>query len=339
MRVHLCVALCFFSAHAAEYLYPVGYNSEADTVYLMYQKTMNHIELWEWDPHTKYAQQLLMSRYSPAGLKLLPDGSGFSFIDNGILKVKSFIKRSPRTIEFDRPLSNVELVHWIDSKNFYTAAQLQDYSGIFAIDWDGCVQEIAHKEGIDYLYPQKIENELYCIERTEQGEHFLCRMNFQPHATPQKLYSFENQAVAFLHMRSADLGYVTSFKPALSKREKVISFEYVQILKKEAWESEKLFSFNIPTSLLTPGPTRLYESILPLLPYHKEDDIYFVSAENSILELYHYSLKEHIQKKLVASLTHIFGVSDPFDSIYLGGQLGGLIDMVEGVYITLKKLT
>ena len=88
----------FFSSCAKEFLYPVGYHPVQNKVFVIYQKNSSHLELWEWDPFTHYSYQILFSRYSPAGFTFLPDYSGFSFIDDGLLKVKQLIKGSPRTI-------------------------------------------------------------------------------------------------------------------------------------------------------------------------------------------------------------------------------------------------
>ncbi len=345
------------SLEAKEFLYPVGYHPEDHSVYVVYQKSSAHLELWEWDPETRYAHQLLLSRYSPAGFQLLPDLSGFSFVDNGVLKIKKFLKRSPRRIEFDGPISEVELVQWINSSACYSSAKYNDYYGIFQIDWEGCVVPILYQESVDFLYPQKIDDILFCIERSERGYH-ICQASYcvsnkasfsecmqkDKNGEPRQILFFE-EPVAFLKMISPVKGFVLGYKDALSKNDQNVSFDYYQLSFDSKWTKKLLFSFSIPTRFLLPGSDRLYESMLPLLPYICNNEIYFVdSTGSSVLSTCVFSMQNQNIRKIAEASEHLFGiVSVPWGSeIFFGGQLGSCIDMVEGVYIQLgrfKKLT
>ena len=345
---------CFVSLSAKEFLYPVGYHPEEDVLFVMYQKTSSHLELWEWDPHTKQAHQLLLSRYSPAGFTLLPNYSGFSFIDNGMLKVKQLLKRSPRTIQYDAPIYNVEQVHWIDEKTCYASGRYQDYFGIFQINWDGCVDPILVQNGIDYQCPQKVDDSLFFIERTKEGyriaqayysatyqeddfsDRLISHMKNQPPV--QEVLSFETTPIAFLHMVSASEGFVLSHPEGVSKNDPSIDFEYHHIFKKNdgCWAQSQLFSFAVPTSFLV-NPNRLYESMLPLLPYICQNQIYYVdSSETDFLALYSFDLMRHTKKLVSAEKSqHIFGVKQCQSFIAYGGEILGPIEMTEGVRMAL----
>ena len=63
----LCGTLLRMSGQ--EYVYPVGVLShQQEKIYLLYQKSLGHVELWIWDVHTKEAQKGLLSTFTPAGL-------------------------------------------------------------------------------------------------------------------------------------------------------------------------------------------------------------------------------------------------------------------------------
>src|SRR5579872_5143165 len=111
--VVVAISLWMVGATACEFLYPVASVSK-DHVLVMYQKNSYHLELWDWNPQTNQADSVLLSLYTPAGVKLLLSKKGYSFIDSGVIKIKMFQKRSPKTVEIDQPLHTIELLHWID---------------------------------------------------------------------------------------------------------------------------------------------------------------------------------------------------------------------------------
>lgn len=298
--------------NAAEFLYPVAIDKNG-SLYLIYQKTANHIELWEWDPQTKQADQLLFSRFTPAGFRLLPMGDGFSFVDNGILKVKKFVKRSPRTIEFDAPIYQVEIVQWIDNNTCYTSGKYKENFGIFQIDYEGEVNPVYLRECIDCMYPQKINDCLWYIERDERGYYRVMQTSYLPSIgntfneriswhqehlpNSESIASFEKQPIAFLSMISLSEGFVIGHPPLVSRTEHIIPFDYYHLKKDEGvWQVTHLFSFYIPSDLLFIGKSsRLYESLLPLLPQHIGQKIVFSSMDDfGILSLFAYDTASKI---------------------------------------------
>ena len=92
----LCIFLLaiHFSLYAEQFIYPVAaIDNEGKEILVVYQKSLDDIELWIWDSATKCAMKGLLSAYVPAGIKMLPSGAGFSFVDEGRLRVKNFYKR------------------------------------------------------------------------------------------------------------------------------------------------------------------------------------------------------------------------------------------------------
>lgn len=344
------------SISATEFLYPVARRD--GILYVMYQKTPHHIELWEWDPQTRYAEQLLFSRFTPAGFRLLPSKEGFSFIDNGLLKVKKFFKRSPRIIEFDAPIYQVELVNWLDDTTCYASGRYQNHFGIFHIDYEGEVQPLCVKEAVDCMYPQKIDDTLFYIERDEQlhcrvmqtsyvpapGENFNERLawHYDQHQLFHEIACFETPVV-FLSMVSAHEGFVIGHPSIVNRSNPIITFDYYHLIKQDSWQVQKLFSFSIPSALLFVGsPSRLYESLMPLLPQRYDHRIVFVQTINESLTISLYVYDQHTgliepienSQGLFPPLAHISGgnLTDHRVGMSLEEGRGVKIDLVNVVF-------
>ena len=107
MSKYLFFMLLFFGIiNSEEFLYPVAsFNNDGQNfIYVIYQKNVHHLELWSVNSETMIATKLLMSNFSPAGVRLLPNQAGFSFIDNGRIRVKYTNKRSPLSFDFEYPI-------------------------------------------------------------------------------------------------------------------------------------------------------------------------------------------------------------------------------------------
>jgi len=311
----LLVSWCF-ATQSQEFLYPIAVCNNGQ-VCLIYQKTPTHIELWLWDPITKCATQGLLSRFSPAGLTLLPDGRSFSFINNGALMIKQFIKRSPGTIELSQPLYDLSLPNWLNADYCYLAAKQRSRYGLFQIDRCGEVETICWDDIHDYLYPQKVGDELFCIERTTYRgalQHAIIKISYQKiesncdqlacsltrieegeyaygdkNAISQKKRATRSHKVvltknvppaSFLNMVSDEVGYYISHPAKVGQKSALVEFTYWRLAcEGDQWASVPLFSFELPTDLLLFNrDSRLYESVLPLLPQRFGKKILFVSA-------------------------------------------------------------
>jgi len=304
------------AAFCQEFLYPVAVRDNGQ-VCLIYQKTPTHIELWLWDPGTKRVTQGLLSRFSPAGLTLLPDGRSFSFINNGALMIKQFMKRSPGTVELSQPLYDLSLPNWLDADHCYLSAKQRSRYGVFQIDRCGEVETICWDDIHDYLYPQKVGDHLFCIERTTYRGLFqhaiikipypkiepnhnkltcaLARIEDGGHqieeedefsqakrgAAGRRVALAENvPPVSFLNMLSDQVGYYLSHPAKVGQSSALVEFTYWRLTGDGSkWSSVPLFSFELPTDLLLFNrDTRLYESVLPLLPQRIGQKIIFMSA-------------------------------------------------------------
>jgi hypothetical protein len=169
-RALLILKLLYFGPTfgAAEYLYPVGYDPKQQQFYFLYQAQLNQLKLWSWDPEAKIAFPATLSSFNPAGFQFLPDYTGFSFIDHGLIRVKSYNGRLVKTIELLAPLINLNSICWQNTENFYFCAQSQENYGIFHANLSRKtpqVTPILWKPGVDYLYPQILDSHLFCIKK------------------------------------------------------------------------------------------------------------------------------------------------------------------------------
>lgn len=343
------------SLGATEYLYPVAAIPDSDSLLMIYQKTPYHIELWQWNSSTRQADSILLSRYTPAGLRLLPGNKGYSFIDNGRIRIKEWIKRSPKNVELDGPVCNIELINWIDQSNCYASGKYQDHFGIFQISNDGLVCPVILAKDADLTYPQKVEDMLFFIERDKYSQYSIVSVPYK--AQGQEYDEFFNrvstyggpprdiilkgdlQPIIFLKMVNQREGFYVGHPRAIGKKDIHILFSYYHLLNEGGrWGTKQLFNFYIPTSLLFSGKeSRLYEALLPLVPRHAQGLIFYAdSREEGELGLYRYSLTEHT---IVPVCKNIQG-GHIFPPVFLNGHMyygGTLLDRNEVINMGIEQ--
>jgi hypothetical protein len=325
------LALCTVSSlQGAEYLYPVGWIRKSDCIklYLNYQKTIGdttELLLWEWDPVTKVAGSVVIPAYTPAAVKVLPhtteQSGGIGFVDKGRVMVKSFSKRSPKSISFYEPIADMAFVEWIDQDSFYFMGKEGNNFGIFYATVKGALRSLLYRKGTDYLYPQKVGNSLFCI--TRHGDTFGILQSSFPNCMEenqnnvsagnlllQKYHSATNyplikaedtqeiinlgqQSAAFLTMVSETQGYYITHPTVIDRMQTSIVCDYYQITKTESeWLTRKILSLRVPTNMLIGSAgERLYESFLPLVPRISETAIYYASCDDHLkMNVYRYDL-------------------------------------------------
>jgi len=339
MVLHYSFYILFFTfirVYSVEYVYPVAYLNDETTIFLIHQLSSDHIELLQWNAQTNCTQQILWSLFNPAGFQLLRDNSGFSFIDNGRLRIKSFNKRSPKTIDFDEPLFNINSLYWIDEHSCYCSAQQGNDYALFHLHDDGRINFIVACNNKDYLYPQKINTHLFYIERDKTNNSHnntpsyhivqaLCPMHDALDA--QEIIDFKDRPIAFLHMLSHTEGCVIEYQKKVDTSDKTMLFFYHHIIKEgDFWYKKELFSFCIPCALLIHGSKELlYESMAPLLPQIVENKIYYVTSllsEDYFLRPYYYDLLTGVCAKIILPSQrqgHCFVPKPCANRLYYGG--------------------
>lgn len=346
-KLSIIFSILLFSTrvNSIQYFYPVA---ELDQrVYCMYQSSPEEIALIIWDYEHKEMVPGLLSRYMPAGFHLLPNHAGYSFLDNGILRIQKFIKRSPQSLEFYGPIYNMHVPEWIDEDTGYFAAKVRDNYGIFQFDTDANLAGLLSDLKKDFMYPQKIDSTLFYIERVKRGLGYQFRVMsveypahvdmkyddemiaFKPQLSDRiatEVFDFHNEPIAFLHMQNVTMGYLVSYPERINEDSPYIVCSYYQLINDKGWHEKRLFDFAIPTSMLfQSSEDRLYESILALLPRHLDNGIYFADATNSKsnnLNLFVYdSFHETLEQLTFADQPdqHYFGPILINNFLYCGG--------------------
>ncbi|MBN1549543.1 hypothetical protein JW872_02680 [Candidatus Babeliales bacterium] len=336
--VFLGNALC-----AQEYLYPVGkIQDEGRTmVYLIHQRSPSHINLLIWNPVTYETSPGLLSTYTPASFTLLPDQSGFSFIDHGRVRIKNFNKRSPKAISFRYPIDDITKICWLSNETFYFSGRPGHRFGIFAANLQGDVIPLIHDTINDYLYPQRIGSELFCIKRTPQGTYSIItthvsdinltnrssslneeefhaavlQMMYEDaepvFAAPdlEDVFSDDTTALIFLTMVSEAEGFVIQHPRTIESDTHMIKFSYCHIIKNNnTWKNEQLFAFTLPAKFIRRGSDDLlYENILPLLPRVFGNDIFYAHCDDSDhckTNLFSFDMTNHHSERRSLPISH-----------------------------------
>lgn len=141
----------------------------------------------------------------------------------------------------------------------------------------------------------------------------------------------EERALAFLHMTSLAEGFFIQYIDHIDKDQKVLELDYYTLYKNGAeWSFALLFTFSIPLHFIMyqKGKIMMSESILPFLPFHDRDSIYFTKYDDDkeILELFMYTKGDKNLKKCVAAQNNqelFFAPRRLHEKIFCGGSLMG----------------
>lgn len=273
-----CASL--LSSEPRQYIYPVAAFEQQDGahVLLLNQKSLEQIELYDWSAHTKTMCKILMSMYTPTSIKILPDGSGFSFVDNGRIRIKRFDKRSVKSLDIYEPIYGIEQISWLNNECCYFHAQSDGYYGIYQLTLEEELTPILLKNHTDYMYPVIIAQTLFFIERVKQADKYIYKFGTYDlnKKTIETLVNLGTKNFIMLTMHSLSEGFALEPVP-VSGMEK---FYYHKIfIADKNWQTHKLFDFSIPHDLLFNDRKRIYESLLPFIPRHTAQFIFFSSYD------------------------------------------------------------
>jgi len=321
---------------SVEYFYPVHTfkGDNGHMVLLMRQDTQKHMQLWLWSSATNQYEKLLSSQFNPVAVQLLPDNSGFSFMDNGLIKVKSFEKRSPKTIEIYEPIYDINFVNWIDQTHCYFHAKYGNRYGIYQVDLEGTLMPIITSKTYDCLYPQKVGTQLFFIERDLENNHRIVATKYpalvHTHMSADQIFmeyekkdqfkklpetretecviNFGQQYIAFLSMISEHEGFAVGYPAKIESNDETICFQFYHMKKvMGVWKREELFTFRLLTKLIFDDNYSLCENLLYLLPLACKYGIYFHSYEkNNFLESLYYDLEN--KRSTVCSCDCFFSI-------------------------------
>jgi hypothetical protein len=325
---------CLAERGTVLYAYPIAMYKHAQLLHalVLYQYIYSR-ELYDIYGDSHDAVPMLMSRYNPAGVVLLPDCSGFSFIDNGRIRIKYFKNRSVTSLEIYEPVYGIELLHWLDERTCYFHALSHGHYAIYTLNLDEILTCILADQDRDYMYPSHVDSTLFFIECSGDARGYysynFCKMSL--YSSPEykeTLICFGNVPHIMLQMFSSSRGVVVVDKGG---DEKSFLFEYVELYEQSGtWQARALFSFSIAKRLLSHGCARVHESLLPFIPREVESRIYFSSLdlEHNCMALYFYDR--------ITGDSHLWvqGQRDLFVPVFLGhvccyGGAGHLIEFLD----------
>jgi len=237
---------------------------------------------------TNSYEQLLSSQYNPVEVALLPDNSGFSFLDNGLIKVKNFLKRSPKTIEIYEPLYAISSVQWLNATTCFFHAKQGNRYGIYQVDLDGQLETIIKSPSYDYLYPQKIDDTLFFIARDLSGYCYVKKTNYYATQTPAHIHvqNFAQNSLMNLIMINEREGFVIEH---VSSSNALLTFNFYQLYCNEnVWNKKIVFTFSVPIFLFFDKSTMLRDPMQALFPRVASDKIYFISSHEDACHMKHY---------------------------------------------------
>ena len=285
--IFLIISLIFHKNYTEQFIYPIAGFDDKNQIMVLYQKSVDDIELWIWNTHNHTAIKGLSSFLIPANLRMLPSGKGFSFIDQGYIKIKEFAKRSPRTLPIYEPIGLFSNMNWIDDETFYFVAQQGDHFQIFEGNVQADIKQLTH-ELADALYPQKIGSQLFYMQRgiNHQVSIMSRPWNFENN---ESMNTIVMQALAqqscFLKMINESEGfYIQSPTHKSDTIQDSYEFSCYHIFQQNdaAWVSDKIFTFKIPSKYII-GSDRLYESIEPFLPnYTQSGYVYYNNWQHEL---------------------------------------------------------
>ena len=300
--VVILYAMC---AYSAEYIYPLTQciNNGQEVLLFMHQANNQETRLWSLNRVTNRYEQLLSSQYNPVGVQLLPDMSGFSFLDNGLIKVKSFLKRSPKTIEIYEPICNIGMVQWLDATTCFFHAKQGNRYGIYQVNLDGQLDVIIKNSACDYLYPQKFGKDLFFIKRDLADNHCVEKIvypviqrvpisldNAMDRAQEDfefvdnevmHVQDFKKSNIINLLMLNEHEGFLVEHLPMISANAASLSFKFYKLTcdAQGIWNKKELFLFSLPTSLFLDKSTMLRDPMSALFPRIVPEGIYFISLQ------------------------------------------------------------
>lgn len=297
----LSTCIAFHTCLSEEFIYPVA-QVDDENVFIVHQKSVDDLGLFLWNIKNKVATKELNSMFLPSHIKMLPSKNGFSFIDRGRIRIKMFQKRAPKTIDILEPIDSIVALNWIADNQFYMVGKHRKHYKTFLCeltDFSYKIFHVTNTDSIDYIYPYKIDDTLFCISKNAKQDYFLTEQLWHPteynkHRSdqPQEILITSEKPLCFLHMKNKEEGYYLRCNPSLQD---VLSFTCCNISKKQdSWIETELFTFKLLSNFLMGDcDLRVYESIYPFLPnYNHEQTIYFVDydTEKEMSIIYGYDI-------------------------------------------------
>jgi len=338
----LFLNICF-SLYSRSYLYPIiSYRTKSNKMLIFLQDSLNSSSIFEWDTKSGKADQISLSWHEPLLVKLLPDETGFSFLYDGIIRVKYTHKRSIKTIELSQPVFMIRSLSWIDNGHCYFTARQHEKFGhsIYMTDLTGELSLLVSDGAHDCLYPSIVDSHIFYIHRNlERTEFTIAMLPFgdaisHEHIESKQLINFDisGEQIGFLKMTTAVQGFFVGFKNSGN----MVLFSYYSLIKSNlsVWSYEKLFEFHVPRDMIFgESENRIREAVIPFIPQispheHLISYIDYGSELGKIFLIFYDIKNKKIFRKLQVSHlpkhqqnVTILGMAWNGDRFFLGGEL------------------
>lgn len=317
----ILASICIFmSTLPIAYLYPVLSIDEAN-VLICYQPNSENIELYVFNVISKSMSKIVSSQYRTAAVRLLPDVSGISFVDNGMVRIKRFAARSVKTLEIFDPLYGIDFVEWLDASTCYFHAQSDGYFGIYSLSLDEIIKPLIVVNGVDCMYPQIVGSTLFYIERCYLGNKTLYTIKRRSYTNKfpidKQVLCMGNRQIIFLTMVSISEGNFLEY----CLNGDSITFWYHRLQYFHDWHDAVLFTFSLPKYFFSDGPNRLFESLSPFIPKRINNEIYYSSMSNNIIHLYLYDTLTTSTRKVLDKVNVLFPPVEVGNKLVVGSLL------------------
>lgn len=287
----------FVEIQSTFYRYPVATLDE-NNIIVIEQVDPNNLEVLLYNKQEHYYTKLLNSWFFPSDVQMLPDQSGFSFIDRGQFRIKFFDKKRPHTIAFPIDLFSIHNTSWVQDNQCLFTAKMNNYFHTFLLDLSSqepqifCFADFGKK--VHCIYPQKINQTLFVIVKDQENMHSIVKTDWRPELVAADLNSDalvlqlcikpQKEPLCFLHMVSDFQGYAIQLEEQKNDGF-CLYFTCCQIsqISDNVWQKQPLLFFKIPiTMIMGNSKERLFESLFPLLPVYTAKSIVFTTYDESI---------------------------------------------------------
>lgn len=292
ISIIFCYAfILILQCNAEEFIYPVAKIND-ENIFIVHQKAVDDLSLFLWNAESKVATKELSSIYLPSHIRMLPSKTGFSFFNRGRINIKYFQKRAPKAIDILEPIDSIYSMYWIGDCQFYLVGKYMHHYKVFLCNLSETSYQLyylTNLDSMDYIYPFKIKDSLFCISKNENQVYFITEQSWYPTLFGQsrannfqELILESSEPLCFLYMKNKSKGYFLKCNIFNTNNDREVIFTCCSCIKKDnCWDITSLFSFKIPAKYITgDSDHRVYESVNPFLPnYKRDDEIFFVDYD------------------------------------------------------------
>ena len=327
-------------------VYPIATSTTTsgdEQLFVIYQESHGPQKLLLWNPINKETCELLSSDYCPTVITPLCDGVGFSFVDRGRLRIKRDPIGPIRALDFVDAVYDIRTVAWLDSHHGYIGAKKRNRDGIFQISTHGALIPLAYSRVADYHFPQKRDDSLFYVERSEDEQRYSYEVvqasypytsssyhqgNSNRSSSSKKVITiayFGSRALIYLHMISTTQGYVVEQHQQETEGNRIrFSCYFIERIEEEQpWKIRFLTCFYLPRILFDRKHNVMPDLLLAHMPKIVGNRVYYFNVDHAgaasgILQLRCVSVTAMALDDQLVYEGNLFGMVATKQAIYCG---------------------